>query len=108
VIRAGDVYQLNFTAPMRFEVPGGAASLYARCAHGSRSTTERSCTGSRIAAFFRFRRSCSFASKMTEPDAAGAESSLADERHRASGAHYARGQRHRQVLMATPKTAART
>jgi para-aminobenzoate synthetase/4-amino-4-deoxychorismate lyase len=29
-IRAGDVYQLNFTAPMRFEVPGGAASLYAR------------------------------------------------------------------------------
>jgi para-aminobenzoate synthetase/4-amino-4-deoxychorismate lyase len=29
-IRAGDVYQLNFTAPMRFEVPGNVASLYAR------------------------------------------------------------------------------
>jgi len=29
-IRAGDVYQLNFTAPMRFEVPGSAAALYAR------------------------------------------------------------------------------
>ena len=29
-IRAGDVYQLNFTAPMRFEAPGNAAALYAR------------------------------------------------------------------------------
>jgi len=29
-IRAGDVYQLNFTAPMRFEVPGSAAALYSR------------------------------------------------------------------------------
>src|ERR1039458_7859525 len=29
-IRAGDVYQLNFTAPMEFEVPGSAAALYAR------------------------------------------------------------------------------
>jgi para-aminobenzoate synthetase/4-amino-4-deoxychorismate lyase len=29
-IRAGDVYQLNFTAPMRFEVQGSAAALYAR------------------------------------------------------------------------------
>jgi len=29
-IRAGDVYQLNFTAPMRFEAPGSAAALYAR------------------------------------------------------------------------------
>ncbi len=29
-IRAGDVYQLNFTAPMRFEAPGSAAVLYAR------------------------------------------------------------------------------
>jgi anthranilate/para-aminobenzoate synthase component I len=29
-IRAGDVYQLNFTAPMKFEAPGSAAALYAR------------------------------------------------------------------------------
>ncbi len=29
-IRAGDVYQLNFTAPMKFEVPCSAAALYAR------------------------------------------------------------------------------
>jgi para-aminobenzoate synthetase/4-amino-4-deoxychorismate lyase len=29
-IRAGDVYQLNFTAPMRFTAPVGAAALYAR------------------------------------------------------------------------------
>ncbi len=29
-IRAGDVYQLNFTAPLQFEVPGNAAALYAR------------------------------------------------------------------------------
>ncbi len=29
-IRAGDVYQLNFTAPMRFEARGSAAALYAR------------------------------------------------------------------------------
>ena len=29
-IRAGDVYQLNFTAPMRFTAPAGAAALYAR------------------------------------------------------------------------------
>ena len=29
-IRAGDVYQLNFTAPLRIEVPGSAAKLYAR------------------------------------------------------------------------------
>jgi para-aminobenzoate synthetase/4-amino-4-deoxychorismate lyase len=30
LIRAGDVYQLNFTAPFRFTVPGSVASLYAR------------------------------------------------------------------------------
>jgi len=29
-IRAGDVYQLNFTAPMKFEAPRSAAALYAR------------------------------------------------------------------------------
>jgi len=29
-IRAGDVYQLNFTAPMRIAVSGGAAALYDR------------------------------------------------------------------------------
>ena len=29
-IRSGDVYQLNFTAPLQFEVPGNAAALYAR------------------------------------------------------------------------------
>ena len=29
-IRAGDVYQLNFTAPMKFEAPSSAAALYAR------------------------------------------------------------------------------
>jgi para-aminobenzoate synthetase/4-amino-4-deoxychorismate lyase len=29
-IRAGDVYQLNFTAPLRIEAPGSAAKLYAR------------------------------------------------------------------------------
>ena len=29
-IRAGDVYQLNFTAPMHFEAPPSAAALYAR------------------------------------------------------------------------------
>jgi para-aminobenzoate synthetase/4-amino-4-deoxychorismate lyase len=29
-IRAGDVYQLNFTAPLKFEAPGSAAALYAR------------------------------------------------------------------------------
>ncbi len=29
-IRAGDVYQLNFTAPMRFEAPTSVAALYAR------------------------------------------------------------------------------
>jgi para-aminobenzoate synthetase/4-amino-4-deoxychorismate lyase len=29
-IRAGDVYQLNFTAPMKFEAPCSAAALYAR------------------------------------------------------------------------------
>ena len=29
-IRAGDVYQLNFTAPMKFDAPGSAAALYAR------------------------------------------------------------------------------
>jgi para-aminobenzoate synthetase/4-amino-4-deoxychorismate lyase len=29
-IRAGDVYQLNFTAPMKFAAPGSAAALYAR------------------------------------------------------------------------------
>ncbi len=29
-IRNGDVYQLNFTAPMRIEARGGAAALYAR------------------------------------------------------------------------------
>jgi para-aminobenzoate synthetase/4-amino-4-deoxychorismate lyase len=29
-IRAGDVYQLNFTAPIRFEVPGSVVALYAR------------------------------------------------------------------------------
>ena len=29
-IRAGDVYQLNFTAPLQFEAPGSAAKLYAR------------------------------------------------------------------------------
>jgi para-aminobenzoate synthetase/4-amino-4-deoxychorismate lyase len=29
-IRAGDVYQLNFTAPMKFEAPASAAALYAR------------------------------------------------------------------------------
>jgi para-aminobenzoate synthetase/4-amino-4-deoxychorismate lyase len=29
-IRAGDVYQLNFTAPMRIEAQGTAAALYAR------------------------------------------------------------------------------
>jgi para-aminobenzoate synthetase / 4-amino-4-deoxychorismate lyase len=29
LIRAGDVYQLNFTFPLRFQVQGGAADLYA-------------------------------------------------------------------------------
>jgi para-aminobenzoate synthetase/4-amino-4-deoxychorismate lyase len=29
-IRAGDIYQLNFTAPMRVRAPGSAAALYAR------------------------------------------------------------------------------
>ncbi len=29
-IRAGDVYQLNFTGPMEFDAPGSAAALYAR------------------------------------------------------------------------------
>jgi para-aminobenzoate synthetase/4-amino-4-deoxychorismate lyase len=29
-IRAGDVYQLNFTAPLSIKVPGSAAALYAR------------------------------------------------------------------------------
>jgi para-aminobenzoate synthetase/4-amino-4-deoxychorismate lyase len=29
-IRAGDVYQLNFTAPLQFKVSGSAAALYAR------------------------------------------------------------------------------
>lgn len=29
-IRAGDVYQLNFTAPLRIGAPGNAAALYAR------------------------------------------------------------------------------
>jgi para-aminobenzoate synthetase/4-amino-4-deoxychorismate lyase len=29
-IRAGDVYQLNFTAPLKFEAPHSAAALYAR------------------------------------------------------------------------------
>ncbi len=30
LIRAGDVYQLNFTAPFRIHAPGSAADLYAR------------------------------------------------------------------------------
>ena len=70
-IRAGDVYQLNFTAPFRISRARAALPRSTRgCARGSRSTTARSSIGSRASTFSRFRRSCSFASIRTARRAA--------------------------------------
>ena len=60
-IRAGDVYQLNFTAPMKFEAPRVRRRFTRGFAHASRSTTARSCTASRAVASSHSRRSCSSA-----------------------------------------------
>jgi para-aminobenzoate synthetase/4-amino-4-deoxychorismate lyase len=61
-IRAGDVYQLNFTFPLRLRAHGSAGAA-------SPSTTERSSIGVRTAIFSASRRSCSSISSNAAPTA---------------------------------------
>ena len=66
-IRAGDVYQLNFTAPFRVSRDARAASrrIYARLRARQPVDYGAFFTGNRAATFSRFRRSFSFASMAT-------------------------------------------
>ena len=105
-IRAGDVYQLNFTVPYELARARQRGSpVCAAASSGNRWSMGRLSIGRRGGGFFRFHRSCSFAWKKRDGDAAHCDQ--ADERNRGAGAHDARRSRTRGVAAQRPQESQR-